>query len=76
MPHAPFQRMLLYGLNRAKCIASVLKTTRNALLAVSKVSSEHVVTIFIGPNHPYCPMPREEAQERVSRLLGANAVNP
>lgn len=71
-----YQKMLLRGLDRARCVACVSETTRAELLKFSKISPERVETVLIGPNHPYAPMPSKEAQTRVSHLLGDHAAFP
>lgn len=61
-----FQRIIRDGLNRAQEVVCVSEQTRRELLEHTTQSPERVHRIYNGLNHPYRPMPREQA-----RSLGA-----
>jgi glycosyltransferase involved in cell wall biosynthesis len=57
-----FQRIIRDGLNRAQEVVCVSEQTRRELLEHTTQSPERVHRIYNGLNHPYRPMPREQAQ--------------
>jgi glycosyltransferase involved in cell wall biosynthesis len=70
------QSIILAGLNRARHVACVSNATRLDLLRLSTLGEEKVTVIPNALNHPYSPIPREEAQGRIDRLLEKNGLPP
>ncbi len=57
-----FQRIIRDGLNRAQEVVCVSEQTRRELLEHTTQVPERVHRIYNGLNHPYGPMPREQAR--------------
>lgn len=62
------QRMILDGLSRARNIVCVSEATRADLVRLLPVGNRQVTCIYNGLNYPYTPMPREEADNRLTRF--------
>jgi glycosyltransferase involved in cell wall biosynthesis len=65
-----FQRLILGGLRRARCIVCVSHATQEHLIRIAQIPPERTRVIFNGLNYPYTPMPVAEARERFERLTG------
>lgn len=61
--------MISAGLAGAQHIACVSEATRSDLLRVAGVSAQRVSRVYNSLNHPYSPMERHEARQRIHRLL-------
>ena len=62
------QRWIANGLRRANRIACISEATRRDLLRVLRIGGRRATVIHMGQNHPYRPMPRDEAAMRLERL--------
>ncbi len=62
------QRWIANGLRRANRIACISEATRRDLLRVLRIDERRATVIHMGQNHPYRPMPRDEAAMRLEKL--------
>lgn len=62
------QRWIANGLRRANRIACISGATRRDLLRVLRIGGRRATVIHMGQNHPYRPMPRDEAAMRLEKL--------
>lgn len=62
------QRWIANGLLRANRLACISEATRRDLLRVLRIDGRRATVIHMGQNHPYRPMPRDEAAMRLEKL--------
>ena len=67
-PGRVLQSWILSGLRRADYVICVSEETRNDLLSLAPELKSRSRTIENGLNHPYAPMPPDEALRHLSRL--------
>jgi glycosyltransferase involved in cell wall biosynthesis len=70
------QWLILRGLRRARRITCISHATERDARRLLSYSSAQISVTHMGLNHPYVPLPREQARERVASLLGANSAPP
>lgn len=64
------QRLILSGLRRARRITCISQATRCDLLRLAGCDPGIVDVTMMGLNHPYSPMPKSRALERLGPLIG------
>lgn len=64
-----YQRFILKGLNSARRVACVSNKSREDLLRISRLRPEQTSVAYNGLNYDYKPMPVDQAQRRVEKLL-------
>jgi glycosyltransferase involved in cell wall biosynthesis len=67
------QRWILQGLRTAQRITCISSATRSDLLRLLPEKETVCDVTFMGLNHPYLPMAREEALEKARGILGASS---
>lgn len=65
------QHWILQGLRGARRITCISSATRGDLLRLLPEKESVCDVTFLGLNHPYSPMPRRDALEKISALTGA-----
>ncbi len=63
------QWLILGGLKRGKRFTCISEATRADLLRIAGVNPASVSVTYMGQNHPYSPMPRQDALARLRVLL-------
>jgi glycosyltransferase involved in cell wall biosynthesis len=64
-----YQRKILKGLNRAQRVACVSKATCEDLQRLGNLDAERIAVIENGLNHPYGPLNRADAMQRIARKI-------
>jgi glycosyltransferase involved in cell wall biosynthesis len=64
-----YQRMILSGLNRARRVVCVSNATRDDVQRIAKTGSDRITVIENGLNHPYGPLARVDAMQRIAKII-------
>lgn len=71
-----YQRWILRHLSRLPHVACVSAKTRDDLLRLAHLPEENVEVVLNGLNHPYRPLPRDEASAVASLMLRERSLAP
>jgi glycosyltransferase involved in cell wall biosynthesis len=64
-----YQRIILNGIGRAQRITCISEATRQDLIRIAKVPAKRVDVTYMGLNHPYHAMKRDEAWEAIRKFF-------